>query len=67
MQEHFAVVCISASDRADELTTHRLAQLMERAFHQALNLLASVSSEILDALTKDSAPVIFISVLPRRC
>ena len=67
MQEHFAVVCISASDQADELTTQMLVQLMERASCQTLHLRASVASEILDALTKDSAPVIFISVLPRRC
>jgi predicted PurR-regulated permease PerM len=64
MQEHFAVVCISASDQADELTTHMLAQLMERASHQTINLPASVSSEILDALAKDSDTVIFISALP---
>jgi hypothetical protein len=64
MQEHFAVVCISASDQADELTTHMLAQLMEQASHQTLYLPAPVSSEILDALAKDSDTVIFISALP---
>ena len=44
-REDFAVVCISASDQADELTTHMLVQLMDRASHQTLHLpAASVSS-----------------------
>ena len=36
MQKDFAVVCISASDQADELTTHMLVQLLEQASHQTL-------------------------------
>jgi predicted PurR-regulated permease PerM len=61
----FAVVCISASDQADELTTHMLVQLMERANHQTLHLPgASVSSEILDTLAHEPNTVIFISALP---
>jgi predicted PurR-regulated permease PerM len=64
MQEDFAVVCISASDQADELTTHMLVQLMEQASHQTLYLPASVSSEILDALANEPDTVIFISALP---
>src|ERR1700722_2187604 len=61
----FAVVCISASDQADELTTHMLVQLMERANHQTLHLpAASVSTEILDTLAHESNTVIFISALP---
>jgi hypothetical protein len=64
MQEDFAVVCISASDQADELTTHMLVQLMEQASHQTLYLPASVSSEILGALANESDTVIFISALP---
>jgi hypothetical protein len=64
-QSDFAVVCISASDQADELTTHMLVQLMERAHHQALHLpAASVSSEILDSLANEPNTVIFISALP---
>jgi predicted PurR-regulated permease PerM len=64
-REDFAVVCISASDQADELTTHMLVQLMERASHQTLHLTAtSVSSEILDMLANESNTVIFISALP---
>jgi predicted PurR-regulated permease PerM len=64
-REDFAVVCISASDQADELTTHMLVQLMERASHQTLHLTAaSVSSEILDMLAHEPNTVIFISALP---
>jgi predicted PurR-regulated permease PerM len=64
MQEDFAVVCISASDQADELTTHMLVQLMEQAFHQTLYLPASVSDQILDSLANEPNTVIFISALP---
>ena len=64
MQQDFAVVCISASDQADELTTHMLVQLMEQASHQTLTFSASVSSEILDALANEPNTVIFISALP---
>jgi predicted PurR-regulated permease PerM len=61
----FAVVCISASDQADELTTHMLVQVMERADHQTLHLPnASVSGEILDSLAHEPNTVIFISALP---
>ena len=61
----FAVVCISASDQADELTTHMLVQLMERADHQTLHLPgSSVSGEILDSLANEPNTVIFISALP---
>jgi predicted PurR-regulated permease PerM len=64
-QEDFAVVCISASDQADELTTHMLVQLMEQASHQTLHLpAASVSSDILDSLANEINTVIFISALP---
>jgi predicted PurR-regulated permease PerM len=64
-QEDFAVVCISASDQADELTTHMLVQLMEQASHQTLHLpAASVSTDILDSLANEPNTVIFISALP---
>ena len=64
-REDFAVVCISASDQADELTTHMLVQLMERASHQTLQLPgSSVSGEILDTLAHETNTVIFISALP---
>jgi predicted PurR-regulated permease PerM len=64
MQPDFAVVCISASDQADELATQMLVQLMERAAYQTLHLRASVSSEILDSLANEPNTVIFISALP---
>jgi hypothetical protein len=61
----FAIVCISASDQADELTTQMLVQLMERSHHQTLLLSAtSVSGEILDSLSNEPNTVIFISALP---
>ena len=63
MQEEFALVCISGSDEADELTTHMLVHLMEQASHQTLQLTASVSSEILDALANEPNTVILISAL----
>ena len=64
VQEDFAVVCISGTDQADELTTHMLVQLMERASNQTLYLPASVSDEILDSLALEPNTVIFISALP---
>ena len=64
MQQDFAVVCIPASDQADELTTHMLVQVMERAFHQTLFLPASVSDEILDSLANQPDTVIFVCALP---
>jgi predicted PurR-regulated permease PerM len=61
----FAVVCISASDEADELTTHMLVQIMERANHQTLHLPGgSVSTEILESLANEPNTVVFISALP---
>jgi hypothetical protein len=64
MQQDFAVVCISASDQADELTTHMLVQVMEGASHQALYLPSPVADEILDSLANEPSTVIFISALP---
>jgi predicted PurR-regulated permease PerM len=65
IEKDFAIVCISVSDQADELTTLMLVQLMERASHQTLLLTAaSVSSEILDSLATEPDTVVFISALP---
>jgi predicted PurR-regulated permease PerM len=64
MQQDFAVVCISASDQADELTTHMLVQVLEGASHQTLYLPSPVSDEILDSLAHEPSTVIFISALP---
>ena len=61
----FPVVCISASDRADELTTLMLAQLMERAGYPTLLLLSNaVSEDILAGLAQEPSTVIVISALP---
>jgi predicted PurR-regulated permease PerM len=61
----FAVICISANDQADELTSHMLAQLMERDSHPTLLLSASsISNEVLDGLANEPNTVIFISALP---
>jgi len=63
--KEFAVVCISASDQADELTSLMLAQLMEQANYSTLLLSAStLSAEILDTLAKEPDTVVFISALP---
>jgi hypothetical protein len=64
MQQDFAVVCISASDQADELTTHMLVQVLEGASHQALYLASPVADEILESLANEPSTVIFISALP---
>ncbi len=64
-RNEFAVVCISANDQADELTSLMLGQLVERTSHQTLLLpAASVSSEILDTLAHEPNTVIFINALP---
>jgi predicted PurR-regulated permease PerM len=63
--KEFAVVCISASDQADELTALMLAQLMEQADHSTLLLTAdTLSNELLDTLAKEPDTVVFISALP---
>lgn len=63
--QEFAIVCISASDEADELTSLMLGQLMERASHQTILLAAAtVSNELLESLAREPNTVIFISALP---
>jgi len=65
VRKEFAIVCISASDQADEISTLMLAQLMEQAGHQTLLLsAAAVSTEILKGLAEESDTVVFISALP---
>jgi predicted PurR-regulated permease PerM len=64
-RHEFAVVCISANDQADELTSLMLGQLMERTAHQTLLLPGhSISGEILDTLAREPNTVIFINALP---
>lgn len=63
--KEFAVVCITAKDQADELTTLMLAQVIERSGHQTLVLSASsLSDEILERLGEETETVVFISALP---
>jgi len=65
LNQEFAVVCISASDQADELAALMLSQVMEQSDHQTLLLsAATISSEILDTLGKEPDTVVFISALP---
>jgi predicted PurR-regulated permease PerM len=65
VENDFAVVCISVSDQADELTTLMLSQLIERTSHPTLLLsAASVAGEILDSLAAEPTTVVFISALP---
>ena len=65
IKQEFAVVCISASDQADELAALMLSQVMEQSDHQTLLLsAATISSEILDTLGKEPDTVVFISALP---
>ena len=65
LRKEFAVVCLSASDKADELTTVMLTQLLEREGHQTLNLLAeAISDDILAAMAAEKDTVVFISALP---
>jgi predicted PurR-regulated permease PerM len=64
-QKEFAVICLSAGGQAAELTTLMLTQLLERAGHQTLMMMAdAVSDDILTALAMEKDTVIFISALP---
>ena len=63
-KKDFAIVCISASDQADDLATQMLVQLVERASYQTLLLRGYISSQILDSLANEPNTVIFISALP---
>jgi predicted PurR-regulated permease PerM/predicted phosphoribosyltransferase len=65
LQKEFAIVCLSAGGRAAELTTLMLTQLLERAGHQTLMVMAdAVSDDILKALAAEKDTVVFISALP---
>jgi len=64
-QKEFAVVCLSAADKADELTTVMLTQLLERAGYQTLMLAPdALSDEIFRGLAAEKDTVILISALP---
>jgi predicted PurR-regulated permease PerM len=61
----FPVVCIAASDEADELSATMLAQLLEQnGFNTILLPLAAVTTEILARLGEDRDTVVCISALP---
>jgi predicted PurR-regulated permease PerM len=64
LQQDFAVICISAGDPADELTTQMLVQLMEQSGNHTLYLPTPVPDEILDSLALEPNTVILISALP---
>jgi predicted PurR-regulated permease PerM len=65
LRKEFAVVCVSAGDKADELATVMLAQLLERAGYQTLTLAAdALSDEILRGLAAEKDTVVFLSALP---
>jgi predicted PurR-regulated permease PerM len=62
---HFPVVCVAASDEADELSATMLAQLLEQSgFNTILLPLSAVTSEILARLGEDRDTVVCISALP---
>jgi predicted PurR-regulated permease PerM len=59
------IFCLAANDRADEITSSMLAQLLERAGHGVLSLpFGSPFEEILTQLTPDPQDVVCISALP---
>jgi predicted PurR-regulated permease PerM len=59
------VFCLAANDRADEITSSMLAQLLERAGHGVLSLpVDSAFEEILTHLQPERQDVICISALP---
>ena len=61
----FPIVCLAASEEADELSATMLAQLLEQVgFNTLLLPLAAVTSEILNRLGEDQETVICISALP---
>jgi predicted PurR-regulated permease PerM len=59
------VFCFAANDRADEITSSMLAQLLERAGHGVISLpVESSLEEILQHLSPEPKDVICISALP---
>ena len=65
LEKEIAVVCIYSGDKADELATVMLTQLLERAGYQSLMLDAdSMSEVILGGLAGEKDTVLFISALP---
>jgi predicted PurR-regulated permease PerM len=64
-QRRAPVICIPASDPADELTAMVLAQLLEQSSHNTLLLpTESVTPEILERLGQDAGTILCISAMP---
>ena len=64
-QKEFAVICVRAGDKGEELATLMLTQLLEQAGHQTILLGPhALSDEILRALAGEPETVVFISALP---
>jgi predicted PurR-regulated permease PerM len=64
-RKEFAVICVWAGDKGDELATQMLTQLLEQVGHQTILLRPdSLTDEILRALAGEKETVIFISALP---
>jgi predicted PurR-regulated permease PerM len=65
LQKEFAVICLSAGDKADELAAVMLTQLLERGGYMNLMIDAdAISDEILLGLAAEKDTVIIISALP---
>jgi predicted PurR-regulated permease PerM len=60
------ILCLAANDKADEVTADMLAQLLERAGHEALALPLALASplELLALIEKRQCDLICISALP---
>jgi len=59
------VICIPASDQADEIAATMLAQLLEQCGHKTLMLpSAAVSPEILSRLAEEAGTILCISAVP---
>lgn len=64
-EKEIAVVCVFTGDKADELATVMLTQLLERAGYQTLMLADEAMSDvILGSLAAEKDTAIFISALP---
>lgn len=64
LQKEFAVICVPAGDKADELATVMLTQLLERGGHPTIILPADAMSEdILRSLAGEKDTVVFLAAL----
>ena len=64
LRKDFAIICVSTGNKADDLATGILSQILDRGGHQNLMLAASaLSDEILSGLATERDTVIFVSAL----